>query len=152
MRISYNADLRLDAPDLRSYNLMDAAEKLEFEKLSGRWDNNLDFGYSYQPPYDSLYNVRLAQVRRGVDTYWLSMPLRNGFTNGHSLHAEGGDQQLRYGVGVNFRNLEGVMKGSGRETWGGSFDLIYRKNRINVSNKLYLNGHHANESAYGSFS
>src|SRR5690606_28276332 len=35
--INYSTDINIDAPDLRSYNMMHAAEKVEFERLSGRY-------------------------------------------------------------------------------------------------------------------
>lgn len=152
MRISYTADLRLDLIDLNDYNLMNASEKLQFEKLSGRYTESRANVYLNQAILDTLYNVRLAKVARGINTNWLKMPSQVGFTNGHSLYADGGDEQVRYGVGLNYKNVTGLMKGSGRETWGVNVDLVYRKNKLNISNKLYLSGYKAEESPYGSFS
>jgi TonB-linked SusC/RagA family outer membrane protein len=152
MRVSYTADIRIDMIDLNDYNLMNAAEKLQFEKLSGRFTNKVNNSYFTQAILDTMYNVRLAQVLRGVNTNWLKMPAQTGFTNGHSVYTDGGDEQIRYGVGLNFKNVTGLMKGSGRQTWGGNIDLIYKKNKLNISDKLYLSGYRADESPYGSFS
>jgi TonB-linked SusC/RagA family outer membrane protein len=154
MRVSYNYDLRVEAPDLSSYNMMNATEKLEYERLAGRYiiNKNLAPKYESQIILDDLYAKRLAAVKRGVNTYWLNEPVRVGTTNGHAVYAEGGDNQMRYGVGVNYKDLNGVMKGSGRNTWGANVDLQYRKGKFNVSNKLYLNGYRADQSPYGSFS
>ncbi|PSL32226.1 SusC/RagA family TonB-linked outer membrane protein [Chitinophaga ginsengisoli] len=154
MRVSYTYDFRVEAPDLTSYNMMNAAEKLEYERLAGRYIANKSSVvlFDAQNTLDELYAKRLAAVRRGVNTYWLSEPLRTGITNGHALYAEGGDNQMRYGVGLNYKDLDGVMKGSGRNTWGANVDLQYRKGKFNISNKLYLNGYRADESPYGSFS
>lgn len=153
MRVSYTYDFRVEAPDLTSYNMMNAAEKLEYERLAGRYiaDPSRAVLFETQNTLDELYAQRLAAVNKGVNTYWLSEPLRVGITNGHALYAEGGDNQMRYGVGLNYKDLDGVMKGSGRNTWGANVDLQYRKGKFNVSNKLYLNGYRADESPYGSF-
>src|SRR5699024_5346961 len=101
---------------------------------------------------DAIYNERLQKVRRGVDTYWLNIPLRTGITQKHSLNAEGGDRQMRYGIGFNYQNDNGVMKGSGRQTWGANVNLMYHKNNIRINNSTYVNGYDANNSPYGSFS
>lgn len=153
MRVSYTYDFRVEAPDLTSYNMMNAAEKLEYERLAGRYiaDPSRSVLFETQNTLDELYAQRLAAVNKGINTYWLSEPLRVGITNGHALYAEGGDNQMRYGVGLNYKDLDGVMKGSGRNTWGANVDLQYRKGKFNVSNKLYLNGYRADESPYGSF-
>jgi len=153
MRVSYTSDFRVEAPDLTSYNMMNAGEKLEYERRAGRYtiDPTRAPDFEAQNRLDELYAKRLAQVKRGVNTYWLSEPLRTAITTGHAVYAEGGDNQMRYGVGVNYKDLNGVMKGSGRNTWGANVDLQYRKGKLNVSNKLYLNGYRADESPYGSF-
>lgn len=150
LRVSYTGDFNVDIPDLSDYNLMDAAEKLEFERLSGRWDY-----YSVDPIYqielDSLYNEKLADVRRGVDTYWLSEPVRTAFSQRHSVYVDGGSEALRFSAGVSYKDGEGVMKGSGRDTWQGNIDLSYRKGKVNISNRLLVSGYNADESNYGSF-
>ena len=38
LRISYNGQIKIESPDLSSYNLATAAEKLEFEHKNGVWD------------------------------------------------------------------------------------------------------------------
>ncbi len=151
LRILYNADLRVEMPDLTDYNLMNAEQKLEYEKLAGAWSTSEINAYD-QKRYDKQYNAILAEVKRGVNTYWLNEPLRVGTTLGHSLYIDGGADVFTYGIGVNYRNLQGVMKGSNRKTWGTSIDLTYRKDKLNVSNRLRINGYDANESPYGNFS
>ncbi|UZD21141.1 SusC/RagA family TonB-linked outer membrane protein [Algoriphagus halophytocola] len=153
--LSYTGDFRVDMPDLSDYNMMNAAEKLEFERLSGRYvpfNNGAPPDPADQLELDKLYNTRLADVRRGVNSYWLSDPVQTGFTNSHTLYADGGTDELRFGVSANYRNVQGVMKGSGRETWQGAVDLVYRKGKFNISNKLFVNGSLATESPYGDFS
>ncbi|MBD0824901.1 SusC/RagA family TonB-linked outer membrane protein [Aestuariibaculum marinum] len=151
LRVMYNADFRLEVPDLTDYNLMNAEQKLEYERLAGVYTEATG-GLAYiQKGLDAVYNTILAEVGRGVNSYWLNEPLRVGTTLGHSIYADGGDDAFTYGVGVNYRDLQGVMEGSNRETWGANIDLTYRKDKLNISNRLRINGYDANESQYGSF-
>ncbi|WP_161596711.1 SusC/RagA family TonB-linked outer membrane protein [Chitinophaga vietnamensis] len=150
LNVSYTADLRFEIPDLRDYNMMNAAEDLEFQRLAGLYKPSSSMTSTLVN--DNLYNNRLAAVRSGVNSYWLNVPLQNSFTNGHSLQVNGGSAEFQYGIGLNYRGLNGVMIGSDRKTWGGIIDLTYRKNKLNISNELYVNGANANESPYGSFS
>lgn len=146
MRLSYTADFTFDSPDLRDYNLMNAAEKLEFERLAGRYKSFL--GNPTQLALDSMYNRRAGLVASGVNTYWLKVPLKNALSQRHSIYADGGDDAVRYGIGANYRRNEGVMKGSGRNTYGVNLDLIYRKGKFNISNKAFFTGVKSDESPY----
>ncbi len=147
LQFSYTGDFRVEVPDLRDYNMMNAAEKLEFERLAGRYANNDETLNN-----DINYYNRLAEIERGVDTYWLSEPLQTGFSHGHTIYADGGDENFQYGVSVNYKGTTGVMKGSERDQWSGNINLTYRKNKFNINNRLSIRGAEANESSYGSFS
>ena len=135
LRLSYKGDLSIDFPDLSGYNLMNAAEKLKFEKLAGRfeaYDANLDL------QLDSLYRARQADVARGVNSYWLSDPLRTGVSHKHSLYVEGGDKVLNFGAGIDYNGITGVMKTSSRDIFSGLLDLVYRKGTLQFTNKLSI--------------
>ncbi|WP_198139840.1 SusC/RagA family TonB-linked outer membrane protein [Pedobacter sp. BAL39] len=147
LQISYTGDFSMDLPDLSSYNLMNAAEKLEYERLSGGIYRGVQFPWIGE----EKYNSRLAEVQRGVDTYWLNEPVRIGITNRHSLQLGGGNSDFMFNAGASYGNQGGAMKGSGRETFGGNMNLSYRKGRINVNNMLSVSGSKATESPYGSF-
>ncbi len=151
LKITYNADFRLEMPDLTAYNLMNSTQKLEYERLSGLWTQPNNFAIE-QAKLDKYYNATLAEIRRGVDTYWLNEPLQVGKTLGHSLYVNGGAEDFSYGVGVNYKDNKGLMIGSDRKTWGVRFNLNYRKGNLNIANTLYIDGSDANDSAYGSFS
>ncbi len=74
LNLSYNGSANVQWADLTSYNLMNSAEKLEFEKLVGRYSN---FNNTEQElRLMQSYNEKLAAIARGVDTYWLSEPLQ----------------------------------------------------------------------------
>lgn len=140
LRLSYNGNYKIQFADLSDYNLMNAAEKLEFERLSGRYD---DFSsYSYNVVLQKLYNERLAEVIRGVDTYWMSEPLRTVLNHSHNIYIDGGDNAMRYGLGIGYNNSNGVMKGSDRNVISANIDLTYRKKSLLFSNKFSLDVTH----------
>ncbi|MGX5821028.1 SusC/RagA family TonB-linked outer membrane protein [Chitinophaga lutea] len=153
MQLSYSADFTIDGADLRDYNLMNAAEKLEFERLAGRYKYiNQGVTAATQYKLDEQYNARLAAVASGVNTYWLAEPLQTAVTQRHSLFASGGDNNVRYSIGGSYRRNNGIMIGSFRDTWGVNADLQYRKGRLNITNKAVYTGVKGEESPYGSFS
>lgn len=133
VRLSYNGSFDISFADLTDYNLMNAAEKLEFELLSGNFDSNLPYSKEENM---ARYNRLLADVEKGVDTYWLAEPLRISINQRHNMYIEGGDQQMRYGLGVNYTNIQGVMENSCRQVFGGNLDLLYRKDKLSFNNKL----------------
>lgn len=135
LRVSYNGSLDLTFADLTDYNLMNASEKLNFELLSGNFKSNLS---TVEEERTIRYNNLLQEVKRGVDTYWLSEPLRTGVNQRNNIYLEGGDQEMRYGIGVNNRTVQGVMANSKRNNLSGNVDLIYRKGKISFINKLSI--------------
>ena len=135
LRLSYNGNYDISFADLSDYNLMDAAEKLEFEKLAGNFDINSAIS---QEQFTERYYDLLSNVKRGVDTYWMSEPLRISFNHRHNLYLEGGDQQMRYGLGVSYSNVDGVMKFSIRNSFSANLDLIYRNGNFQFMNKLTI--------------
>ena len=134
LRISYNGSLDISIPDLNGYNLMDAKEKLAFEKMAGKYINT-NYPANMMVELDNLYQQRMADVASGVDTYWLSEPLRTGINHRHQLYLEGGADGFLFGIGLNFNNVDGVMKKSNREVYGANLDLTYRVGKLQFSNK-----------------
>ncbi len=150
LRVSYQFDGVVQTPDLRDYNLMNAAEKLEAERLAGYYENPGD--PFTQQASDKDYALRLSNVRRGVDTYWLSQPIQTIVGQKHSLYLEGGDESIRYGVSANYQNNPGVMKESFRNRYGLEVNLQYNwKNKLLFRNMLSVNRVKSQESPYGSF-
>ena len=138
LQLSYKGDFGLSLADLSDYNLMNSSEKLEFESLAGVYKDHTENPFS-QIRLDNLYNERLKEIERGVDTYWLSEPIRTGFTHKHNIYAEGGEDKIRYGIGLSYGDVAGVMKDSDRQTIEGNVDLIYRSGKFQFSNKLSIN-------------
>ena len=138
LQLSYKGDYGLSLADLSDYNLMNAREKLEFETIAGVYNDKTNNPFE-QIRLDNLRNERLKEIERGVDTYWLSEPIRPGVTHKHNIYAEGGEGKIRYGLGLSYGNVAGVMKNSDRETMEGNIDLIYRSGKFQFSNKLTIN-------------
>ena len=86
LRVNYTGNLNFTFADLSDYNLMDAEEKLEYERMAGVFSTTSQLNY---------YNKYKEEILRGVDTYWLSEPLRTAVTHRHTLTMEGGDEALR---------------------------------------------------------
>lgn len=103
LRFTYNGNYQVSWADLSDYNLMNAAEKLEFEKLSGRYGALDENGEILMDANRALYYSRYRNVVGGLDSYWLSEPLRTAFVHDHSLNAEGGDAAFRYGLTLRYK-------------------------------------------------
>ena len=150
MRVSYNFSGDFEIADLSDYNLMNAAEKVEYERLAGLYSHpNIQIGDDYMDGY----NERLALVKRGIDTDWITKPVKDvGFSHKHSLFLEGGDTKLRYGLTVNYQNKNGVMRGSGRDNLGVGVQLQYRYKTLKFMNDLTYSHMKMTDSPYGDFS
>lgn len=149
LRVSYNGSLSVAWADLSDYNLMNAAEKLQYELLAGEYNSkNLDTGATIGLAPDGLpaaesqrrrYMARLEMVKSGRDTYWMNEPLRTAFTQTHNLYIEGGDQAFRYGAGLSYNKNEGIMKNSDRNTINGNINLTYRVDNFSFTNQTSIN-------------
>lgn len=150
LRISYTGEVNIEAPDLSSYQLADANEKLEVERLAGLYTDK-NGNITNQLNLDAAYSSRLAEIVAGVNTDWLAQPVRTGVGQKHSLYLEGGDQAMQYGVNLMYNNIAGAMKGSKRNTFSGGITLSYRVKKLEFRNKLTIDHNSADESPYGSF-
>ncbi|WP_167016576.1 SusC/RagA family TonB-linked outer membrane protein [Chitinophaga sp. Cy-1792] len=147
-QLSYSGTAFMEAPDLSVYHLLNAKDKLAVEELTGRFNSNNPVDYYNQ---QGILSMRKAAVASGVNTYWLSKPLRNAFGQSHSLYLEGGDDYIRYGVNGSYSNTGGVMKNSGRENYRLEMNLSYNRKNFIVKNVLSVNYNKSKNSNYGSF-
>ncbi|MDR0543949.1 MAG: SusC/RagA family TonB-linked outer membrane protein [Odoribacteraceae bacterium] len=151
LRLTYNGMFNTNIPDLNSYHLLRARDKLELERLSGFYESDTK-NVAQNIGLQQYYNEVLAEVIKGVDTYWLSKPLRVGIDQNHNLRLEGGDANFRYALSAQFHDIEGVMKGSGRNVFNGSADISYKHAKLLFRNNLQVGHARWNESPHGSFS
>ena len=152
LRVNYAFNGSMTAPDLTGYDLLNAREKVALEKLAGFYDSGENESPSTAILKEKDYYVRMREVIRGVDTYWLSKPLQTAFNQKHNLLLEGGSNEFIFGLDLKMGKTDGVMKGSERNTNALGFSVTYRKNKIQFRNYLEWNNMSAQESPYGSFS
>lgn len=149
LNISYGLTGEVTMPDLSAYNLMNAKEKLETEVLAGAFE---PYQSDVAITLEKRYNAKLNNVVKGIDTYWLSLPLQTAFNHKHSLFVEGGSENLRFGVDLSYYNEDGVMKESFRDRLGAGVTLDYHLKNLQVKNQTTYNITKSKETPYGSFS
>ena len=87
LKLRINGGINLEIPDLTSYDVLNAAEKLDFEQKMGFYSStNNEQNLRLQ----NMYNELLLDVQNGVDTYWLSKPLQVGVGQKYNLNLDGG--------------------------------------------------------------
>ena len=150
--ITYNASLDMELPDLSSYNLTNSLEKLEAERIDGMYIPTGANGADQYAELQQLYNSRRKLALEGLDTDWMAKPLRNGFGQRHSLSAELGGDDLRILANLTYRNVEGAMIGSSRNTLSGSMTTSYRLDNFSFRNVTTVVSNNSEESPYGEYS
>jgi len=149
LRVTYSVYANADLVDLSSYNVMNAEQLLEAQRLTGVYsDPNNQFNDLAKKQW---YDYRLSQVRSGVDTYWLSQPVQTGLGLNQSLSLGGGAGPLRYSFGLNYNTAEGVMKDSGRDRYSLSYNVSYLVKNIRFNNSMSVGYTKGNNSAWGSY-
>lgn len=149
LRVSYKGSINIEIPDFTSYNLMNAKEKLEYEKAANLYYSLYN---TTNQNLQELYNQRLIEVVRGVDTYWLKYPVRTGIGNRHNIRVDGGADNFNYAGSISYNNIMGVMKESSRNNFTGNIFFQYTLKNIKFQNDLYIIYNKNNNSPYGSFS
>lgn len=151
LRVNYNLNGSVTLPDLSDYNLLNAREKLELELVAGVFeprDNEIPATAILR---EQSYYDKLMEVNRGVNTYWLSKPLRTALNHKHNLIVEGGSKEFIIGLNLKAGLTDGVMTGSARNSNALGFSVTYRKDKVQFINYLEWNNLNAQESPYGSF-
>ena len=146
--VTYTGSVTLETPDLSSYNLCNAYEKLQVEWREGRYFDN-----SSETTADgaSLYYERLKRALEGESTYWLSKPVRMGVGQKHSLSVEMGDKALKSLITFAYNDVQGAMKGSWRNIVSGDANVSYRTGKWVFRNIMSVGSMKGQESPWGSF-
>ncbi|MES2773054.1 MAG: SusC/RagA family TonB-linked outer membrane protein [Bacteroidota bacterium] len=149
-QIVYAVNMNVEIADLSSYRLLDAKGLLEAQRLAGVYtDPNNHFN---DVSLKQWYDYRKYQVASGVNTYWLSQPIRTGIGTNHSLSISGGARSVRYSLSLNYNNGVGVMKGSGRERFGLNYTLSYTNRSLRFSNNTTVGHAKGYTTPWGSYS
>ena len=147
--VTYTGSIEVSMPDLTSYNLCNAWEKLEAERIEGVYTSA---NPQTQVDLTKRYNALKAQVLGGLDTYWLAKPLRTGVGHKHTLSVELGDsRKLRAMIDFSYNNVAGVMKGSERTVLSGDVNVSYRKKSFLFRNILSVSNTRSDNSPWGDF-
>jgi TonB-linked SusC/RagA family outer membrane protein len=149
LKASAEIGLNLELPDLSSYHLLNASQKLEVENLAGLYDDDSPIRDKY---YKQVYNTKYKKILEGVDTDWLSKPLRNGAGQSYKLRLEGGSNEFRWSADAGFNDVAGAMKGSSRRTFNGGITLMYTVKNLIFRNYTSATINKSKESKYGTFS
>lgn len=149
VRVSYKGTLSIEGPDLTTYDLLNAREKIQFEVDAGLY--NATYEREWQDLME-VYGPRKTAVERNIDTYWLKYPIQVGVGNRHSIRIDGGDQNFKYAATVGYNNIRGAMKGSVRNTLSGNMFLQYNYGKFSFQNDLSVTANTSDNSEYGSFS
>ena len=149
LKLRYNGTIRSSIPDLSDYHLLDAEQKLEYERLAGVFsDDNPEERYRKELEYAAIRE----QIARGVNTDWMAKPLRVGLSQNHNINIDGGDNYARYSLGLRYGKDQGVMRDSGRDRLNTTFKLSYSKDELffisNLARVSFVNGQ---DSPYGDF-
>ena len=89
---------------------------------------------------------------QGLNTDWISKPIRTGVGQKHALTVELGSEYLKVLADLTYNKVAGVMKDSYRENISGSLNMSYRANNLLFRNIMSVNNNNAEDSPYGSFS
>lgn len=135
LRVSYTGSMNVEIPILNVYDLCNAREKLDIEYQRGRYNN---VNPVTDLAYKQIYNELLKEVERGVNTYWLSKPVRSGFGNKHTFTVEGGDKTYTYSLYLSSNNIKGSMNDSDRNTLTGGVSIGYRHSKLLLKNQLNI--------------
>lgn len=146
VRIRYTFTPEVSFADLGSYDLCNAAQKLELERLAGLYD-------SPTGSLDQSYYEKLALVSSGTNVDWISKPVRNSFSHSHSLSVSGRGSGLDYNITGNFSQINGVMKDDGRNRYGMNVYLSYRAvDKLILTLRASHEQLNTKDSKYGNFS
>ena len=149
LNVTYSGNFTINAPDLSSYNLMNAREKLEAERLAGYYDTD---DPSQIATKLKEYNGKLQNIERGIETDWLALPLRTSFGHKHSIGIAGASDAFRYGLDLMYDDQEGVMKGQNRKKMSAALNLQYQYKGLTFRNQMTTTLVNSQESPYGTFS
>lgn len=143
LRVSATFGMNVEIPDLSSYNLLNAQEKLDLEVRAGLYNS---------AEREELYRQNVKAIAEGVDTYWIGKPVQTGIGQQYMLNIGGGDESFRYTMNLSYNCVAGAMKGSFRNNFNGSLTISYLLKTIRFTNNFSLGLNNSEDSPYGTFS
>lgn len=107
--MSYNGQYGVSIAGPRPFNMMNTAEKLQFEEII-----RTGSGWATSPnnPANAGANATAAAEARATllsrDTDWTDVFFRDGITQSHDLNVSGGNENARYLISGSIFNQEGI--------------------------------------------
>ena len=150
IKVYLKAGLNLEIPDLSSYNLMNAREKLDLETSIGAY-RDLNDPLKDRKLQERYYSI-LKDIESGADSYWIKQPVRTGVGQKYNLNVTGGTQEFRWGINLAYNKILGAMKGSDRSNFNGTINLSYSYKNLIFKNQTIISSNVSNEGSYGKFS
>lgn len=152
LQVNYSGNVQISVPDLSDYRLLNAAEKLEYEKQAGIY-GNFTGSSSTDIAWQKIYYEKLERVNAGVDTDWKRMALRTGVNHLHNVMLSGGSRDFRYNVSGNINSTRGVMDESARKSSSLRINLTYGSlSKLFLQNIASFSATSSSDVPYGSFS
>lgn len=152
LQVNYTGNVQMSVPDLSDYRLLNAADKLEYERQAGIY-GNFTGSSSTDLAWQKIYYEKLDRVNAGVDTDWKRMALRTGLNHLHNVMLSGGSQDFRYNVSGNINSTRGVMDDSGRNSSSLRINLTYGSlSKLFIQNIASFSATKSTDVPYGKFS
>ncbi len=150
VQTTYTTSLEINMPDLGSFNLMNAREKIEYERIAGMYRSR---NFTTQRLLDDKYNLVLHNVEKGVNSYWLSQPLQTEINQAHNLSIGAGTENFMFNGTLSYRHNGGVMKGSNRDNLEGTLNMKYttKNQKFTLQGQFQIGTLNSNNSPYGDF-
>ena len=109
----------------RRYNYgLNRLNSVEYMNLVNVFDKEKYLLNNNQYPYGNIaYDGKWTpvfsqtQIDNATDTNWQDYVLKTGHINNHSLTISGGSQKLKYYLGVNYFNEDGIIRNAGMERY-----------------------------------
>lgn len=139
----------------KRYNYgLNRLNSVEYMNLVNVFDKEKYLLNNNQYPYGNLaYDGKWTpvfsqtQIDNATDTDWQDYVLKTGHINNHSLTISGGTQKLKYYLGVNYFNEDGIIRNAGMERYSlrtnitaQLFPFLKLSTIVNLNRNRYENG------------
>lgn len=152
LHIDYEGRYQISTADLSSYNLLNAAEKLEFERSAGLYGQFLG-NSKIDIERQKLYYTKLERVKAGINTEWLNFPLRTAFSHNHNIFITGGAKKFRYNISTGYQIVKGIMDKSNKKNLSLLINITYGNwSKLFVQFISHIDNSNSSDVPYGSFS
>ena len=151
LQLSFSTNFQLSIPDLSDYNLLNAKEKLEYERLAGiygdfKGDSETDIQQQIS------YYTKLDRVNTKIDTDWMRLPLKTSSNQNYNIMLSGGSSLFKYNLSASYNSVTGVMDESSRQDGSLRLNMTYGNlNKLFFQNIISAALNSSQNIPYGNF-